>query len=144
MCPPYGYDETIMAYVMPLGWRHPPQQFNAPEAAEDRRFRIDTQHFRDPCNGVPISLGKCPKWDAHIANKIADTRQPEKLDGSADETYEGLIGLELGFNLENRPSVGIASNLTASTGEPQPVRGRDRALNAQAGGVAFARFGVLL
>ena len=27
MCPPFGSDETIMAYVMPLGWGHPPHQF---------------------------------------------------------------------------------------------------------------------
>ena len=29
MCPPFGSDETIMAYVMPLGWGHPPHQFKA-------------------------------------------------------------------------------------------------------------------
>ena len=29
MCPPFGSDETIMAYVMPLGWGHPPHQFTA-------------------------------------------------------------------------------------------------------------------
>jgi len=28
MCPPFGSDETIMAYVMPLGWGHPPHQFS--------------------------------------------------------------------------------------------------------------------
>ena len=27
MCPPVASDETIMAYVMPLGWGHPPHQF---------------------------------------------------------------------------------------------------------------------
>jgi len=28
MCPPFGSYETIMAYVMPLGWGRPPHQFN--------------------------------------------------------------------------------------------------------------------
>ena len=46
MCPPFGSDETIMAYVMPLGWGHPPHQFTPESIQSPDDERIATLEVR--------------------------------------------------------------------------------------------------
>lgn len=43
MCPLFGSDETIIAYVMPLGVGHPPHQFSALKAMPIKTDRRDAE-----------------------------------------------------------------------------------------------------